>query len=710
MRWIHKTFVLFGLGFLFFSIVATYLSVQNFLRDNSATLKQTLTKEVSLIAQLAQMDIRQLGDQLTWIYSQRNAPAFESMVAQVPFKGLWAFEAANNSKESPLVWSYGEGLVEWMKVAQQTVAQTKNSAIEFRRLTSSKGEVSYLVMKRLQNTHQNTDNPQVVLSGVLPLSHFQGWVAAALGTSREMVVVDREGFSLAYTNQQYAGASLLKHPVIERVVQQSEPQITFEEKNLKGVNAYYASEQLAGTNLSVVSIQQEPDYFKVWSETWFDLSGYTLAFLLIFGGLLYRFSIPVDKSLDYFSNMVIALNSRAPLAYPEFSADEVLSIEEPLSQLIEDSKQGGHVLSRPTESNQDSEKDKSHAESPSKIQELERSLALSLKAPLYAIVGSIQKVIPHVKEKDLLDHLYLIEAEAKNGRKSIDQWFDLIDPKENSREKIELRTIFDEIFQEFKPQLDQNKIQVETHLNSDVALTSNKLLLKRIFNELIQNAIEALSITENKLIRIEIETLSDRLKVVLTDSGVGMAEEQQKQAFEPFFTSKPGEREGLGLTMVRGWVTHLSGKIRFESKLGEGTRVEIELPFDDANLKLNGAANLLNVDVETKKRDTSELNIEPSDTHKTAPEIDLLAADQKRENNAIDFIRLTPKLKPKSKPKPTEKPALQAHGSNPNRIAEDLEEMELKRLIENEILPQPDETPSPDILHIIRKPVVRVKG
>jgi two-component system cell cycle sensor histidine kinase/response regulator CckA len=67
------------------------------------------------------------------------------------------------------------------------------------------------------------------------------------------------------------------------------------------------------------------------------------------------------------------------------------------------------------------------------------------------------------------------------------------------------------------------------------------------------------------------------VRVTVTDDGKGMDEETQNRIFEPFFTTHFIGR-GLGMAAVYGIISNHEGSITVESRPGEGTRVQMNLP------------------------------------------------------------------------------------------------------------------------------------
>ena len=67
--------------------------------------------------------------------------------------------------------------------------------------------------------------------------------------------------------------------------------------------------------------------------------------------------------------------------------------------------------------------------------------------------------------------------------------------------------------------------------------------------------------------------------IAITDTGVGIKEEDVERIFEPFFTTKEKEQgTGLGLSLCKRLIEANAGKIEVESKVNEGTTFTIKIP------------------------------------------------------------------------------------------------------------------------------------
>ncbi len=88
-------------------------------------------------------------------------------------------------------------------------------------------------------------------------------------------------------------------------------------------------------------------------------------------------------------------------------------------------------------------------------------------------------------------------------------------------------------------------------------------------------------LTEADLSDLVGKSPGDYIEIAVTDTGTGIDSKVLPRVFEPFFTTKPiGQRTGLGLSQVYGFVQQSGGMLRIESEPGQGTTVRLYLPRD----------------------------------------------------------------------------------------------------------------------------------
>jgi len=99
-----------------------------------------------------------------------------------------------------------------------------------------------------------------------------------------------------------------------------------------------------------------------------------------------------------------------------------------------------------------------------------------------------------------------------------------------------------------------------------------------LFN-ILKNAIEA--IPNEGLINIAVEiSTKNTVKLVISDTGVGMTDEEVEKIFDPDYTTKE-KGLGLGLPLAYEIIAGHNGHIRVDSKVGQGTVFEITMPLLD---------------------------------------------------------------------------------------------------------------------------------
>lgn len=110
--------------------------------------------------------------------------------------------------------------------------------------------------------------------------------------------------------------------------------------------------------------------------------------------------------------------------------------------------------------------------------------------------------------------------------------------------------------------------------------------IQRMFLNLMSNALDALEKSEKKELNIELRSEDKFVKVIIVDTGCGIAPKDMPRIFDPFFTTKPmGRGTGLGLPICERIATEHNADIKCESKPGKGTKFTIRLPCGRKDLE-----------------------------------------------------------------------------------------------------------------------------
>lgn len=118
-------------------------------------------------------------------------------------------------------------------------------------------------------------------------------------------------------------------------------------------------------------------------------------------------------------------------------------------------------------------------------------------------------------------------------------------------------------------------IEVKYKLAPLPLVQANAADLRRVFANLIINALDAMP--QGGVLTIESFAGDHCANVRISDTGIGIAPEQQKKIFLPYYTTKT-KGTGLGLSGAQRIVESLGGSIDFTSEPGKGAKFTIRLP------------------------------------------------------------------------------------------------------------------------------------
>ena len=215
-----------------------------------------------------------------------------------------------------------------------------------------------------------------------------------------------------------------------------------------------------------------------------------------------------------------------------------------------------------------------------KIRELEnlsmlsRVLAHEIRNPLGSIKGFAQYLTKKISDASLKEYLNIIVKESIRLERLTDELSQYANPQKFNINEINLKEVLHEISLSFVNQNKEIKFSVAA---DDIYVKTDADKLKQILNNILQNAVDAVSEAREKKVTITAEKINGKIKIEIADTGAGMDENILNRAIEPFFTTK-SKGSGLGLAIVKKLCDFLKIELEIKSKKGEGTKVCLRMP------------------------------------------------------------------------------------------------------------------------------------
>ncbi len=106
-------------------------------------------------------------------------------------------------------------------------------------------------------------------------------------------------------------------------------------------------------------------------------------------------------------------------------------------------------------------------------------------------------------------------------------------------------------------------------------------------------SLHVLDVTENALmagadhiqIRVIDEPKEDFLRIEIEDNGCGMDQETANQAIDPFYTTKPSKRVGLGLPLLAQAAREADGELQIDTAPGRGSVIRASFRLSHPDIK-----------------------------------------------------------------------------------------------------------------------------
>lgn len=149
-------------------------------------------------------------------------------------------------------------------------------------------------------------------------------------------------------------------------------------------------------------------------------------------------------------------------------------------------------------------------------------------------------------------------------------------------ETFDLNDLTNEIVTSMKPAAIDKNIDIVNEIdNGIIEIYADRNKIRDVMYNLLSNAIKFTP--ESGKVSIKAGFNNDKIAISISDTGIGIAKEDQPGIFEPFeqvdsFFTREYEGTGLGLNIVKKYVEMHDGELHVESEEGKGSTFTFEIP------------------------------------------------------------------------------------------------------------------------------------
>jgi two-component system, NtrC family, nitrogen regulation sensor histidine kinase NtrY len=219
-------------------------------------------------------------------------------------------------------------------------------------------------------------------------------------------------------------------------------------------------------------------------------------------------------------------------------------------------------------------------------QEIAQRLAHEIRNPLTPIKLSAQRILRrHSMDAASVGEILepavnSIIREVENLDLLLQEFRDFARLPSPSRRPVKLRRFLTEVWDNYLggyPEIEFDCTEIDPQI--ELPLDSDQI--SRVFTNIFKNAIDSMDGSGRLVMRSDLVRKGNTgyCRIQVEDSGCGIAEEDQAEVFNPYFTTKT-HGTGLGLPIVERIIFDHHGQIWFESEKGVGTTFFIDLPME----------------------------------------------------------------------------------------------------------------------------------
>lgn len=211
---------------------------------------------------------------------------------------------------------------------------------------------------------------------------------------------------------------------------------------------------------------------------------------------------------------------------------------------------------------------------------LAATIAHEVNNPMEAIKNAIYLLAGAVPESAMPVYS-ILKSETERVARVVRQMLGLYRNTEQVK-PVNVNTIIEDTLLLLNRQLQRANVKVHTDLRPlpDAVIAADQI--RQVLSNLVINAKDAMP--DGGKLRIRTRHIPGHrdlrgwVRILIADTGVGIAPEMLRAIFEPFVTNKGEKGTGLGLWIVKGIIENHAGKLSVRSRQGKGTVFRVDLP------------------------------------------------------------------------------------------------------------------------------------
>jgi signal transduction histidine kinase len=219
-----------------------------------------------------------------------------------------------------------------------------------------------------------------------------------------------------------------------------------------------------------------------------------------------------------------------------------------------------------------------HSERLKTASTLALSLAHEVKNPLTTLKTFTEFLPDHYEDKEFLQKFSkIVPGEIERVNDIIKQLLQFSKPSPPAFQTISIYQLMQDILIFLNNDFLKHKIKLnEYYEDRNLKINADPSQIKQAMLNILLNAIDAMP--NGGTITIEVKKRENLIELSIRDSGCGIAKEDLKHIFDPFF-SKKESGTGLGLAVTHQIIKNHNGKIEVESELNKSTAFSIIIPL-----------------------------------------------------------------------------------------------------------------------------------